>query len=572
MAGLINMLSKPFRSADKSAEASAIPDVVPAGKLDGEQCAEVHKSFLSFLYADDKIGISLLLHKDIELWTPYFHLKPPGNAREVHRRMCTMSRRRLRACSEKERQESLASVQACGRNKTSCRLNLRTHVSGRGWIEFTCVWGVDDHGNQQCLQMKIYATNLPEIIFSVGLFIRGKVLLPIRGEASTALKKLDPRDPKVQRDYGIGEELGKGAFGRVSIALDQKSHEVRAVKLMKKTGDPQQDEDVATEIQLMHTVAGSPYVVRLFQVYEDDEKYSLVLELVLGGELKKRLRGRPDRRFSEPEAREAMRDLLMGLQWLAACHVVHRDLKPANLLLAAPEPCCRIKITDFGLSALCDDDYHLKEHVGTPLFMAQARPRAAAVVVPRKLSRFASFSAPERMLSRLSVFSFSAACRPELLMAGSWRSVEETTGCAITTDRTPVLLVRAFQQHKRADDAWPRARSGLAHLDRPLSPSPPVSPRSLSASGTYGHSVDVWSAGAILFTMLAGAHPLGVKYKRDKRVGGKREPAAGHLSPTFARTNQKPAAGRRAASRPIRKRGDALRFRRRRAQASATSR
>ena len=71
----------------------------------------------------------------------------------------------------------------------------------------------------------------------------------------------------------------------------------------------------------------------------------MTLELCHNGSLMDMLRRR--RRFSEPEARFFMVQLIGACQYMHTHQVIHRDLKPGNLLVNAD---CELKICDFGLA------------------------------------------------------------------------------------------------------------------------------------------------------------------------------------------------------------------------------
>jgi len=60
---------------------------------------------------------------------------------------------------------------------------------------------------------------------------------------------------------------------------------------------------------------------------------------------------------------------------LAQCHsmtpsIVHRDLKPENLLLTSTEDDANVKIADFGLAKLLNDDALMQTACGTPGYVA----------------------------------------------------------------------------------------------------------------------------------------------------------------------------------------------------------
>uniref|UniRef100_A0A915EEP7 Protein kinase domain-containing protein n=1 Tax=Ditylenchus dipsaci TaxID=166011 RepID=A0A915EEP7_9BILA len=76
-------------------------------------------------------------------------------------------------------------------------------------------------------------------------------------------------------------------------------------------------------------------------------------------------------RYTEQEARQAVRMLLTGLAYLHNMQITHRDLKPENLLYSDTRPEARLLITDFGLAHQAkNDDEKMVETCGTPEYIA----------------------------------------------------------------------------------------------------------------------------------------------------------------------------------------------------------
>ncbi|GAB5034099.1 camk camkl protein kinase [Nannochloropsis oceanica] len=107
------------------------------------------------------------------------------------------------------------------------------------------------------------------------------------------------------------------------------------------------------EIANMTKLGAHPNVIRLSEVLEliQDSKSTLflVLELVTGGELFERIRIGCG--TTEEVGRRYFRQLLSGVGCCHARGVAHRDLKPENLLLSDGREGAVLKIADFGLSA-----------------------------------------------------------------------------------------------------------------------------------------------------------------------------------------------------------------------------
>jgi serine/threonine protein kinase len=91
----------------------------------------------------------------------------------------------------------------------------------------------------------------------------------------------------------------------------------------------------------------------------------LVMELVKGGDLFDCIVEK--QRYSEMEARRAMRRLLSAIHYLhEESNIVHRDLKPENVLCSSPTD---VKLADFGLAKILKAD-GLKTFCGTPAYFA----------------------------------------------------------------------------------------------------------------------------------------------------------------------------------------------------------
>jgi serine/threonine protein kinase len=57
-------------------------------------------------------------------------------------------------------------------------------------------------------------------------------------------------------------------------------------------------------------------------------------------------------RLTESEARQYLRQVTSGVEYLHSVHVVHRDLKLGNLFLQGTQ----VKIGDFGLATVIEND------------------------------------------------------------------------------------------------------------------------------------------------------------------------------------------------------------------------
>uniref|UniRef100_A0A8C9G359 Protein kinase domain-containing protein n=1 Tax=Pavo cristatus TaxID=9049 RepID=A0A8C9G359_PAVCR len=127
--------------------------------------------------------------------------------------------------------------------------------------------------------------------------------------------------------------------------------------------------------KLKKTVSGFCFI-KLKEIFETPTDISLVLELVTGGELFDRIVEKGY--YSERDAADAVKQILEAVAYLHANGIVHRDLKPENLLYATPAPDAPLKIADFGLSKIVEDQVTMKTVCGTPGYCAPEILRGCA--------------------------------------------------------------------------------------------------------------------------------------------------------------------------------------------------
>ena len=169
--------------------------------------------------------------------------------------------------------------------------------------------------------------------------------------------------------YAVLRLLGRGAFGLVFEAFDEKLHRHVAIKVL----DPRLAATSPPRKRFLRE-ARSAAAVRhenVVQVYAAEEHPlpHLVMEFVDGRTLQDRMDGTGP--LELPEILHLGRQMAAGL---AAAHekgLIHRDIKPGNVLIEAGVE-QRVKITDFGLARAADDASLTRSGViaGTPMYMA----------------------------------------------------------------------------------------------------------------------------------------------------------------------------------------------------------
>jgi len=173
--------------------------------------------------------------------------------------------------------------------------------------------------------------------------------------------------PRELDDFEIGRELGSGHFSRVKLATRKSDGLKCAIKIMKKPA-PGKKVQFDTEVEIMRRI-DHPTIVKLYDVFETEDKVYLVMELLTGGELFDRIVDVGH--FSEKDAVEMTHKLVSAVMYMHEQGVVHRDLKPENMLMTDESKEAAVKITDFGLSKITDGHSALmKTPCGTPGYIA----------------------------------------------------------------------------------------------------------------------------------------------------------------------------------------------------------
>ena len=93
----------------------------------------------------------------------------------------------------------------------------------------------------------------------------------------------------------------------------------------------------------------------------------MIMELMTGGELFDRIIEKES--YSEKEAADVIRPIVDSIRYCHSMGIAHRDLKPENLLFATTDQKSIIKISDFGLAKVMNNDL-LTTACGTPGYVA----------------------------------------------------------------------------------------------------------------------------------------------------------------------------------------------------------
>ncbi|XP_078449867.1 serine/threonine-protein kinase greatwall isoform X1 [Lampetra planeri] len=161
----------------------------------------------------------------------------------------------------------------------------------------------------------------------------GSVLLSVPGPPSIA-------------DFRTLKPISRGAFGKVYLARRESTGHLYAIKVMKKVD--MVNKNMVLQVQAERdalALSKSPFIVHLFYSLQSANNIYLVMEYLIGGDVKSLLHIYGY--FDEDMAGKYIAEVALALDYLHRHGIVHRDLKPDNMLISDTG---HIKLTDFGLS------------------------------------------------------------------------------------------------------------------------------------------------------------------------------------------------------------------------------
>jgi eukaryotic-like serine/threonine-protein kinase len=152
--------------------------------------------------------------------------------------------------------------------------------------------------------------------------------------------------------YELGAMIGRGGHGLVWRARDRRDGRDVAVKMLTDVAarDPGQVERLKREQQALVALAGTSAVGFLDLCQSQSGKLCLVMELLEGRDLERRLE-ELEQSGSKIELQELAEVLAPVVDTLERAHqsgILHRDLKPANVFLTPGG----VRLLDFGLARM----------------------------------------------------------------------------------------------------------------------------------------------------------------------------------------------------------------------------
>lgn len=282
---------------------------------------------------------------------------------------------------------------------------------------------------------------------------------------------------KVDTYYKMCAEIGRGHYAKVYEAVDRRSGEKVAIKVMpKKNNDPRIAQYAKREAELVRTV-NHPNVVTTLDVFETSTHLYVVMEYVSNGTILDFLAGGKNR-VNEKNSLRIAKQLIEAIAYLHASDIIHRDIKAENILVTEEGT---IKLADFGLARRIDgvasDEYCLSSILGTPAYCSPEVVTRAQYGKPVDLFGCGvllyvalSGSLPFRGDTPEEVFASIARGRVSFPKA-RWSLVSDDAKHFVRS-----LLSHKASDRPTADEAlnhpWLRSNGDRLNEGRPISPKP----------------------------------------------------------------------------------------------------
>ena len=168
----------------------------------------------------------------------------------------------------------------------------------------------------------------------------------------------------IHDEYEIKDIIGIGTFGEVKLAVNKKTKEKVAIKIIDKEKmiSFQNIERIKREFNIIKEL-DHINIIKTYSITEDSKKFYIIMEYCEKGELFNYII--KNKRLKESEASFLFYQIINGIEYIHSKNIVHRDIKPENILLNKDNI---IKIIDFGLSNYYNENMLLSTLCGSPSY------------------------------------------------------------------------------------------------------------------------------------------------------------------------------------------------------------
>ncbi|XP_050506659.1 ovarian-specific serine/threonine-protein kinase Lok-like [Diabrotica virgifera virgifera] len=180
--------------------------------------------------------------------------------------------------------------------------------------------------------------------------------------------------PELKTSYEPSNILGKGGAGEVRLAYEKHTCKMVAIKKITKSRSTASQmcqlnhpTKIHSEINILRALK-YPFIISMQHIVETPMDVYIVLDYMRGGELTNRILSNEP--MTESNVKFLFYQMVLAVDYLHTKGITHRDLKPENVLLHSEDVETLLKVSDFGLSKVTEEDDMMKTICGTLSYIA----------------------------------------------------------------------------------------------------------------------------------------------------------------------------------------------------------
>lgn len=328
---------------------------------------------------------------------------------------------------------------------------------------------------------------------SVLTTIRQKHFSSVRGggeiQQNKAIRKHLVHEDDINDLYTFHYQLGTGTYGEVFLVTENYTRQRRVCKIVDKVKCRRKLDEIDHEVEILKQL-DHPGLVHIYEVYEDRLNLYFILEFCAGGNLFHSLQDaiQSGFRFSEFHISRIIQQILLAIRYLHLKRVVHKNLKPQNILLTNSfgSGNTSVKLVDFGLAEIFSDEVSFLPD------LPSSAPNVSAAI--------AAFPAAQahKIGPRTQTPSFPLSVQ----------------SCAESADKHSFA---SGEDGGASSKAGPDKSAPGESLSAPQSRHLDFTAPELLKGEPFSFSLDVWSVGVIMYSIITGRHPFAARTRTETR-------------------------------------------------------
>ncbi len=167
--------------------------------------------------------------------------------------------------------------------------------------------------------------------------------------------------------------IGKGSYAEVFLGINNLTSQKVAIKRFYAKSKDIKDSFI-NEIRICKIITekiNCPYLVKMLDTYSDSNYTYLVLEYAPHGDLESFISRsfKKNKGINEKIIDRVILQVKEAISCLHKYDIIHRDIKSSNILVFDKK---NVKISDFGVSKLLENNVFARSSIGTPYYMSPA--------------------------------------------------------------------------------------------------------------------------------------------------------------------------------------------------------